>query len=442
PVKTGMIEDSDVMTLNLDQRDPDLVFATACSGIYRSQNGGGLWSRIRGIPSSSRRTRAFAQDRERPERLYAGTTEGLWVSDDSSATWQLFTKKELVVNAVLPLAGGVVLVGSDGAGVLKSTDRGKTFTASNDGFSARFVSQVVVDSDSGRLYAGIRHDRQHGGVFTALQPNGPWVALGTGLEGREVLSLAEAGRGEDQVVLAGTDDGLFLYAAHCGYWRRLATVVRGVERHPRVTRLAAASERLFAAATPTGLLVSRDGGDSWEGQALGLAADATAVAFSDRAPFILAAATALGVFRSDDEGRQFVQVSNGVSGATIASLSFLPGDPRVLFATTPIGLLRSSDTGQTWARYGSGLPFSDITGLALASDGRGVFASDFQQGGLYGSGDGGQTWSPLSTEGLKGDRVWALAQGKDGRLLAATAGGGLRELRPRPESESGVAASR
>ena len=220
PVRAGMIDDSDVMTLNLDTRDPDVVFATACSGIYRSPNAGGLWVAHSGIPTSSRRTRAFAQDLARPERLYAGTTEGLWVSDDGSATWQLVTRKDLVVNAVLPLPGGVVLVGADGAGVLKSTDRGRTFTASNDGFSARFVSQVVVDADTGRLYAGIRHDRQHGGVFTAPGSDGPWLPLGTGLEGREVLSLAEAGRGEDQVVLAGTDDGLYLYAAHCGYWRR------------------------------------------------------------------------------------------------------------------------------------------------------------------------------------------------------------------------------
>ena len=442
PVRAGMIEDSDVMTLNLDRRDPDVVFATACSGIYRSPNAGGLWSRIRGIPTSSRRTRAFAQDPARPERLYAGTTEGLWASDDGSLTWQLLTRKDLVVNAVLPLPGGIVLVGSDGAGVLKSTDRGRTFTVSNEGFSTRFVAQVVIDADSGRAYAGIRHDRQHGGVFTAPRPDGPWVALGTGLEGREVLSLAQAGRGEDEVVLAGTDDGLFLYAAHCGYWRRLPTVVGGLEVHPRVAHLAAASPLLLAAATPAGLLMSRDGGEKWERQALGLAADATAVAFSDRAPFILVAATALGVFRSDDLGQRFVQVSNGVAGAQVAGLSFLPGDPRVLFATTPIGLLRSPDTGQTWVRHGGGLPFSDITGLAFAGDGSTVFASDFQQGGIYRSGDRGQTWSPLSTEGLLGDRVWALAHGREGRLLAATAGGGLRELRPAEPTASDVAASR
>jgi photosystem II stability/assembly factor-like uncharacterized protein len=154
------------------------------------------------------------------------------------------------------------------------------------------------------------------------------------------------------------------------------------------------------------------------------------------------AATPLGIFRSDDLGRTFVQVSNGVAGAAVAGLAFLPGDPRVLFATSPIGLLRSADTGQNWARYGGGLPLADITGLAFAADGSTVFASDFQHGGIYRSADGGQTWSPLTSDGLLGDRAWALAEGHDRRLLAATSGGGLRELRPGEASGGEVAESR
>ena len=197
-----------------------------------------------------------------------------------------------------------------------------------------------------------------------------------------MLSLAAVGEGQDEVVLAGTDDGVFLWAMHCGYWRRLPTRVEGADPHPRVVHVAAASPSLLAAATPQGLLVSRDGGESWERRALGLAREISAVAFSDREPHLLAAATPLGLFRSDDQGLSFVQVSNGVAGASIRSLAFLPGDPRVLFATTPVGLLRSADTGQTWARYGGGLPLSDITGLAFGPDGV-VFASDFQRGGVY-----------------------------------------------------------
>jgi len=427
PVRTGMIDDSDVMTLNLDHRNPDTVFATACSGIYRSADAGGRWSRIRGIPSSSRRTRAFAQDPFRPDTLYAGTTEGLWRSEDGSLTWRLLTAKDLVVNAVLPLPGGVVLLGTDGAGVLRSTDRGRSFAAANTGFSSRFIARVVT-SPGGRVVAAVGHDRRYGGVFTTLA-DGTWAPLGTGLEGREVLSLAVTGAGPEEIGLAGTDDGVFLYALHCGFWRRLPTRIAGSEVNPRVIHLAAAGTRLVAAATPQGLLLSRDGGESWERQVLGMAAEVTAVAFSARPPHQLAAATPLGVFRSEDEGRRFVQVSNGVAGAQVRSLAFLPEDARVLFATTPIGLLRSADAGQTWARYGAGLPHSDISALAFGGPGA-VYAGEFQRGSVYRSLDRGESWAAIEANGLAGERIFSLAVSGD-RLLAGTTASGLKALSTR-----------
>jgi photosystem II stability/assembly factor-like uncharacterized protein len=429
PVRSGMIADSDVMTLSFDRRDPDTVFATACTGIYRSRNGGGLWSRLRGIPAASRRTRAFAQDPSRPDTLYAGTTEGLWRSVDGSSSWGLLTARELVVNAVLPLPGGVVLLGGEGVGVLRSTDDGRTWAASNEGFSSRFVTRLL-STPGGRVLAGIGHDRRHGGVLSASPPFGAWAPLGPGLEGREVLSLAVAGEGQEEVVLAGTDDGVFLHSRRLGAWRRLSTVVGGLEVHPRVLHLAMAPPGLIAAATPRGLLVSRDGGETWERHLLGLAGQVSGVALSDREPVVLAAATPLGFFLSDDAGRRFVQVSGAVAGAPVRSLAFLPGGARVLFGTTPAGLLRSSDGGRNWTRAGGGLPLSDITGLAFGADGS-VFASDFRQGGVYRSADGGLSWSLLPGEGLSGERVWALAvgAGPEGRLLAATAASGLRELR-------------
>jgi photosystem II stability/assembly factor-like uncharacterized protein len=135
-----------------------------------------------------------------------------------------------------------------------------------------------------------------------------------------------------------------------------------------------------------------------------------------------------------------VQVSNGVAGAQVRSLAFLPEDARVLFATTPVGLLRSADAGQTWARYGGGLPLSDIAGLAFGPEGV-VFASDFRRGGVYRSLDRGESWSALSAEGLAGERVFSLAVDR-GRLLAGTTGNGLRALRGDPPPEIQATGSR
>ena len=100
PSHNGMIDDSDVMTLTVDSRNPQIVYATACTGIYKSVEAGSQWIKLRGIPYSSRRTRAFAVGHDR-KLLLAGTTEGLWVSENGGGNWLQTTPKELIVNAVI-----------------------------------------------------------------------------------------------------------------------------------------------------------------------------------------------------------------------------------------------------------------------------------------------------------------------------------------------------
>ena len=424
-IHAGMIDDSDVMTLTFDRRSSRIVYATACSGIYRSADAAQRWAKVRGIPGSSRRTRAFAQHASRPDTFYAGTTEGLWTTDESGASWRLLTSRQLVVNAILVQADGTLLVGSDGAGVLRSSDGGVAWASSNEGFSERFVSRIVFDPAGGRVLAGILGDRQYGGVLSAPQPSGPWSRLGDGLEGREVLSLALAG----DEVLAGTDDGLFVYVWHCGTWRRLPTVIAGVDVHPRVRDVSAVSAKLVLAATSAGLLRSTDGGERWERKVLGLGGSAEALAVAGSG--LTLAATPLGFFKSADGGASWSAVSAGAPDGKVQNLAFLPGSDRVVFASTSRGLMRSPDQGRTWEHRGGGLPLLDITGLALDPNGRTIFVSEFSEGGLWRSLDAGETWSRFPTTGLRSERVWALAVDArtPGRLLAAAAAGGLHEWR-------------
>ncbi len=47
-IKQGVIDDSDVFSIILDHSNPETVFASACSGIYKSEDGGSLFRKVRG----------------------------------------------------------------------------------------------------------------------------------------------------------------------------------------------------------------------------------------------------------------------------------------------------------------------------------------------------------------------------------------------------------
>ena len=430
PVHRGMIDDSDVMSLSVDSRDPQQLYATACTGIYRSTHGGAEWSKLRGIDYSSRRTRAFAVADD-GQVLLAGTTEGLWASADSGATWRRSTAKDLVVNAVLVQPDGTILLGTEGAGVQRSMDRGQTWSASNDGFSERFISHVLFDPSGRRIVIVARGGARYDGVFTCTDLPGPWAHLDEGLESRHVLSMTIV----DGTLYAGTDDGLFARGAGASSWTRVAACISGTDSHGAVKLLLGHTPGRLLAVTANGLIRSGDGGQSWSAARMG-ARQIMALAQSNRDDGTVLAAASGGVFRSTDGGASWNQISSGLRAVTTHALVFDPTNDRVLFATTSGGLFRSADQGASWTLVSGGLPRTDLSGIAMHPDGRTLYVSDFATGGIYRSADGGATWRRTPVDGLTSDHVWALAIHPESpdRLLASTSSGGLHVLVVTPQS--------
>ena len=83
-IKQGLIVDSDVFSIIVDPEHAHIVYLSACSGIYKSENAGILFRKIQGIPSEARRTRSLMQDPEKRDVVYAGTTEGLYKTVDAA----------------------------------------------------------------------------------------------------------------------------------------------------------------------------------------------------------------------------------------------------------------------------------------------------------------------------------------------------------------------
>ena len=205
PIRKGMIDDSDVFSVIVDRDNSSVVYASACSGIYKSEAAGELFHKIQGIPFEARRTRVLRQDPSNPATVYAGTTEGLWRTQDAGKTWKRVSDSSVTVNDVLvdPRRPTRILLATDRGGVLASMDGGATFIASNQGFAHRQVHALLTDNrDPATLYAGLVSDREFGGVFVSHDGGSHWQQRSSGLGGRDVYTLAQAGDGS---VLAGTN---------------------------------------------------------------------------------------------------------------------------------------------------------------------------------------------------------------------------------------------
>lgn len=137
-----------------------------------------------------------------------------------------------------------------------------------------------------------------------------------------------------------------------------------------------------------------------------------------------------GVYRTKDGGRTWVQVLKEDENTGASDVAMDPSNPNIVFAGLwqarrfpwalqdggpGSGLYVSRDGGDTWTRLdgkekGKGLPEGiwGKVGVAVApSDGRRVYALiEAEQGGLFRSDDGGDTWERTSASRLIRQRPW------------------------------------
>ncbi len=221
--KTGIIDDSDIFAIEIDDRDPDHVIASACSGIYETRNAGGNWRKVNGIPSQSRRTRSILQNPGRPDTIYAGTTEGFWMSNNGGADWKVTTSRQIFeVNtiAVHPSNPDVVYIGTNNYGVMVSRDGGRNFVPSNGGYSGRRAYTIVPDREkSGRVYAATINTATGGGYFYVSNDAGEtWQLSARNMPPRLIAYAILQDPRDGNIIYLGTNYGLYRSADRGASW--------------------------------------------------------------------------------------------------------------------------------------------------------------------------------------------------------------------------------
>ena len=433
-INKGMIDDSDVFSIIVSSANSSEVFASACSGIYKSNSGGDQFEKIKGIPFTARRTRVLKQDPSNPAVVYAGTTEGLWKSVDEGKNWKRMSNPEVVVNDVLidPRNSQRVLLATDRSGVLASDDSSATFSTSNHGYTHRYVSAILPDSkDPNTLYIGVVNDREFGGVFSSHDGGLTWQQKSAGLDGRDVFTLKQASNG---TLVAGTNRGVFELVPGNLYWHPINNVVveKTVSRtvklksgktktatstdstksvlEARVSDTDVTSSRWFAA-TSAGLLTSKDQGKVWMGGPIAGQQDFVSVQAHES---LVVAATRSSVLVSQNAGADWQPAALASYPINIRNVTVTPDGQ--IFVATREGAFHSADSGESWNHVVAGLPDKDITSVTYDGTHKRLLATSGQTGVVFESSDGGTTWQRGPDSGFPLRRISVV----HGHYVAAT----------------------
>jgi ligand-binding sensor domain-containing protein len=88
-------------------------------------------------------------------RIFAGTSQGIYISNDTGQTWQKKNSgiKYPYVNSLLANRSNFVFAATSGGGVFRSTDNGETWLELNSGLSDSLIKTLTIDNND-YIYAG------------------------------------------------------------------------------------------------------------------------------------------------------------------------------------------------------------------------------------------------------------------------------------------------
>jgi photosystem II stability/assembly factor-like uncharacterized protein len=394
-ISTGMIDDSDVFSIFVDPGNPANVLASACSGIYSTDNRGDKWRKLLGIPNTSRRTHVVRQDPENESIIYAGTTTGLFKTINRGVSWKSLTDTQvnsMVLNSANPNHLYLALK-DDGIGM--SQNGGEHISLTNHGFVDRAISGVTR---SGSRFVAIEaQNSASSAIFVSADRGETWSQLENvrGLTGVHLSSIAGM-QSEDRILVAASSHQLYKSIDGGLVWKQIPVrVIVPPPPQPPESKTQAATHHTTAGKTTRGRQVAHRT-PAHPAKPVVKVRDITPsqvyalYSARDGVKDLMFAATDLGLLRSDDAGERWTQL-NVAALSAVNALYFAPNFDGRVIARSAAGLFASKDFGDHWTEVRFPLPASDVNGVAIPVDDKCPLLVATRLG-LYSSSDGGVKW--------------------------------------------------
>jgi photosystem II stability/assembly factor-like uncharacterized protein len=161
----------DFHLMDISKADPSVVWGNH-GGLQRSRDGGHSWERVADAPAGLIDIAASAVA---PERLYAATEAGLFVSETEASNWQPAHPAGAPVSFVDVTAEGMIHAFILGEGLVRRHEESDAWERLHPGFEERFLLYFTADpADPERVFAAT----QLGEVIASDDGGRNWRQLG------------------------------------------------------------------------------------------------------------------------------------------------------------------------------------------------------------------------------------------------------------------------
>jgi photosystem II stability/assembly factor-like uncharacterized protein len=408
-VNTGLTNPN-IEALVLDPTNPNTVFAGTTAGVFLTQDAGATWIPRNGAGNvlAGVRVTALAADVAFAS-FFAGTAgSGAFRTDDAGATWTpinvglpnvaILTITTLAVDPTNPTT---VLLGTADQGIFISLDRGGTWAAFNEGlttFATSNIREIVVEPTQDAFFAATED-----GVFRRFSGGPSWTLLSSGLSARFTEAVAFDPLAPNTLYAGTVFYGVFKSTDAGATWARsntglIATRIRAVKVDPQSSLIA------HAAGFGGGVLTSAIGGTTPTAWApSGLDIDETlAVALAiDPADSntVYVGTEDRGILISGDRAASWNDFNQGLpANSAVTAILIDPSNSSVLYAVVPgTGVFKRQLPG-VWTLASTGLPSPVIvTDLAINPANTQVLLATTDGDGVFRTANAAATWTPVNT---------------------------------------------
>ena len=300
----------------------------------------------------------------KPNILYVATDEAVYKSRDEGGTWTRLTgeltRTRVISLALDPNLPANIFAGTNGDGTYKSSDGGQSWHQFNAGIQKGTISAIVNQVVFNPLGSETVYAATTVGVFRSSDGGRSWTERMEGMTEINFVVALAIDPAHPNIMYAGTTGGVY-------------RTKNGTESWEKTTNGMVAFDAKMAS------------------MALGI----NRIVIDPINTDIVFAGTTQGLFKSTNQGDQWVKIGQQLNDVYISGIQLDPTHPQTLYLATSDGVQKSIDGGETWKLKDAGLDATSIRSIEMSPQNPKTLYVGTNGGGLYQTVDGGNSWKRL-----------------------------------------------